>query len=235
MCIRDRRLGVRAPILLLGGILVTLMLDWALALVLISLLPLIGLLVYFVSKRGIPMYVTLQKKVDAMVRTVRENASGVRVIKALSKAEFEKNRFKEVNSDVVYWEKKAGITMSLTNPMMNLLLNGGLTAVVVVGAWRVQNGLMQTGAILAFLTYFTIILNAMLSITRMFVMFSKGSASAQRIAEVLDTPTDLKETQEERQSSPYHVEFDHVFFSYQKKESKMCIRDSQRSHATFAA
>ena len=71
---RMQRLGVRAPILLLGGILITLMLDWALALGLISLLPLIGILVYFVSKRGVPMYATLQKKVDAMVRTVRENA-----------------------------------------------------------------------------------------------------------------------------------------------------------------
>ena len=218
---RMQRLGVRAPILLLGGILITLMLDWALALGLISLLPLIGILVYFVSKRGVPMYATLQKKVDAMVRTVRENASGVRVIRALSKGEYEKDRFKEVNAEVVYWEKKAGITMSLTNPMMNLLLNGGLTAVVVVGAWRVNYGLMQTGAILAFLTYFTIILNAMLSITRMFVMFSRGSASAQRIAEVLDTPEDLAETQEDAKPSPYHIEFDHVSFSYQKKESNV--------------
>ncbi len=218
---RMQRLGVRAPILLLGGIIVTLLLDWALALVLIALLPLLGILVYFVSKKGVPMYMTLQQKVDAMVRTVRENASGIRVIKALSKGEYEKDRFRQVNSQVVYWEKKAGVTMSLTNPMMNLLLNFGLTAVVAVGAWRVNYGLMQTGAILAFLTYFTIILNAMLSITRMFVMFSRGSASAQRIAQVLDTPQDLMQTHEAPQPSPYRVEFDHVCFSYQKKEDNV--------------
>lgn len=216
---RMQRLGVRAPILLLGGILVTLALDWALALVLIATLPLLGLLVYLISRKGVPMYTQLQKQVDAMVRTVRENISGVRVVKALSKEEYERERFHQVNGQVVRWEKKAGVTMGLTNPIMNLLLNTGLTIVVLVGAWRVNAGLMQTGAILAFLTYFTIILNAMLSVTRMFVMYSKGSASAQRIAEILDTPEDLAERpapEKAESGEPCHVSFDHVSFSYQK-------------------
>lgn len=213
-----QRLGIRAPILLLGGIAITLMLEPYLSLVLILTLPFIALLVYSVSKRGIPMYTALQQGVDRMVRVVRENISGVRVIKALSKTEYEKGRFASANENVVSLEKKAGITMALTNPMMNLFLNGGLTLVILVGAWRVNAGLTQPGKIIAFLTYFTIILNAMLSITRMFVMYSKGSASASRISEVLDIPEDLVVVDKPIVQEEAHIVFDHVDFSYQKKE-----------------
>ena len=216
-----QRLGVRAPILLIGGIFITLMLEPVLALILIAVLPLIALVIYGVSKKGIPLYTRLQQGVDAMVRTVRENVTGIRVIKALSKTDYEKERFSSVNSEVVRREKTAGITMALTNPLMNLFLNVGLTVVIIVGAFRVDSGLTQPGKILAFLTYFTIILNAMLSITRMFVMLSKGTASAERIREVLDTPEDLALLPSDDMDGAYHLIFDRVTFSYQKKEANL--------------
>ena len=216
-----QRLGVRAPILLIGGIFVTLMLEPVLALILIAVLPLIALVVYGVSRKGIPLYTKLQQGVDAMVRTVRENITGIRVIKALSKTDYEKERFSSVNEEVVRREKKAGITMALTNPLMNLFLNVGLTVVIIVGAFRVNGGLTQPGKILAFLTYFTIILNAMLSITRMFVMLSKGTATAERIREVLDTPEDLALVSSGDAAGGDHIRFDHVTFSYQKKEENL--------------
>ena len=216
-----QRLGVRAPILLIGGIFITLMLEPVLALILIAVLPLIALVIYGVSKKGIPLYTKLQQGVDAMVRTVRENVTGIRVIKALSKTDYEKERFSSVNSEVVRREKTAGITMALTNPLMNLFLNVGLTVVIIVGAFRVDSGLTQPGKILAFLTYFTIILNAMLSITRMFVMLSKGTASAERIREVLDTPEDLALLPSDDMDGAYHIIFDRVTFSYQKKEANL--------------
>ncbi len=97
----------------------------------------------------------------------------------------------------------------------------GLTVVIIVGAFRVNNGLTQPGKILAFLTYFTIILNAMLSITRMFVMLSKGTASAERIREVLDTPEDLALLPSDDMDGAYHIIFDRVTFSYQKKEANL--------------
>lgn len=217
-----QRLGVRAPILLLGGIMITLTLEPVLSLILIASLPLLGGLIFYISRRGIPLYTRLQAGIDAMVRTVRENITGIRVIKALSKTEYECGRFSAVNEEVVRREKKAGITMALTNPVMNLVLNAGLTAVILAGAWRVNLGLTQPGKILAFLTYFTIILNALMSINRMFMMFSKGSASAARITEVLDTPRDLtvKPGREPRQEEAYLV-FDHVSFSYQKKKDNL--------------
>ena len=162
-----QRMGVRAPILLVGGILITLTLDPVLTLVLVCTLPFLGVLVFSVSKRGIPLYVDLQKGVDTMVRTVRETISGIRVIKALSKTDYEREHFAQVNGELVRREKKAGITMALTNPMMNLFLNVGLTLVIVVGAFRVNAGVSSAGNIIAFLSYFTIILNAMMAVTRM--------------------------------------------------------------------
>ncbi len=227
-----QRLGVRAPILLLGGVLVTLTLEPVLTLVLVSTLPLIGIVVYLVSKKGIPMYTKLQQAVDSMVRTVRENVSGIRVIKALSKSEYEKQRFTKVNRDVVARDTKAGITMAVTNPVMNLFLNLGLTLVVIVGAFRVNAGVSQPGKIIAFMTYFIIILNAMLMVTRMFVMVSKGSASAGRISEVLNAGEDLS-IQPLPQVGKAHVEFQNVSFAYHKSETVTGISFSLKQGETL--
>lgn len=213
-----QRMGIRAPILLIGGIFITLTLDPVLTLVLVCTLPFLAVLVFLVSKKGVPLYTKLQQGIDSMVRTVRETISGIRVIKALSKTAYERKRFDGINKDVVRREKKAGITMGLTNPMMNLFLNLGLTAVIVTGAFRVNAGLSQPGKIVAFLSYFTLILNAMMAVTRIFVMYSRGSASGARINEVLQTQPDLGIVPSPSEETPYHIEFDHVTFSYNKNE-----------------
>jgi ABC-type multidrug transport system, ATPase and permease components len=222
-----QRLGVRAPILLIGGVFVTLMLEPVLTIVLVSVLPFIGIIVWLVSKKGITLYTKLQQSIDNMVRTVRENISGMRVIKALSKTEYEKVRFDKANSAVTAHEKTAGYTMSLTNPAMNFLLNIGLTLVIVVGAYRANSGLTPPGKIIAFLSYFTIILNAMLAITRIFVLFSKAAASAERISEVLVLPEDLSQdlqtsvSDSGEKQSENHIVFDRVSFSYHKKKNNI--------------
>lgn len=215
-----QRMGIRAPILLIGGICITMTMEPVLTLVMMSVLPFIALVVWLVSRKGIPMYGDLQKAVDAMVRTVREDISGIRVIKALSKIEQEKEHFAKVNREVVRRDTRASLTMAVTNPMMNLLLNAGLTLVIFVGAFRVNGGQTQPGVIIAFLSYFTIILNAMLSITRIFVMYSKASASASRIHEVLNTSEDMNLTHEPAREEEEHIVFEHVSFSYKNKKVK---------------
>lgn len=216
-----QRLGLRAPILLLGGIIITLTLEPVLALILIACLPFMALVTVLVSRKGIPLYTDLQQGVDRLVRTVRENVSGIRVIKALSKTDYEKGRFDAVNADVSARERKAGLTMAVTNPTMNLFLNLGMTAIILVGAYRVNGGVSQPGKIIAFLNYFTIILNAVLSINRMFVLYSKAVASANRIDEVLNTPADLPPRLSEPTEEEAHVVFDHVSFSYLGKEENL--------------
>jgi ATP-binding cassette subfamily B protein len=222
-----QRIGVRAPIILIGGIVITSTLEPVLTLVLVGILPFLAFVVYLVSKKGIPLYTKLQLSVDKLVRVVRENITGVRVIKALSKTGYEKNRFSDVNDEVVKNEMKAGTIMAITNPIMNLLLNIGLTLVVIVGAFRVNSGASQPGKIVAFLSYFAIMLQAVMAITRIFVIYSKASASAGRIAEVLDTEEDLKvqpfeNGMTESASEAYHVAFRHVSFSY---TTEPCVTD----------
>lgn len=213
-----QRIGVRAPIILIGGIIITGTLEPVLTLVLVGVLPFLAFVVILVSKKGIPLYLKLQLSVDKMVRVVRENITGIRVIKALSKTRYEKERFSSVNTEVMDKEMKAGTTMALTNPVMNLLLNIGLTLVVIVGAYRVNMGASQPGKIVAFLSYFAIMLQAVMAITRIFVVYSKASASAARIAEILNTPEDLKPVEITELVSPeYHIAFNHVSFSYAKE------------------
>lgn len=214
-----QRIGIRAPILLLGGIIITLSMDAALSGVMIALMPFMVAIVYFISKKGVPMYAKLQEHVDNLVRIVRENMTGARIIKALCKTEDEKRRFNQVNGQVASSETRASFVMSVNSPTMQFLLNMGLVLVVYVGARRVDAGLSQPGNIIAFLSYFTIILNAMLSITRILTMYSKALASARRIEEVMqgETEQDAKGGISADTSAP-KVEFDRVTFSYNKKQ-----------------
>ena len=228
-----QRMMVRAPLLLLGGILITLTLEPMLTLVLLATLPFITIVVFLVSRKGVPLYTQLQLSVDKLVRNVRENASGIRIIKALSKVEYEKERFDAVNREVVAKETAAGVTMAASNPLMNLFLNVGLTLVIITGAYRANMGLTSPGTILAFLSYFTIILNAMMAVTRIFVMYSRGSASANRIQEVLDLEEDLQLQASDHVDNGLHISFEDVSFSYHKDENAFGTYRNSVSQVSF--
>lgn len=212
---RIQRVGIRAPMLLLGGTVMMLAMDAPLAFVLIALLPIIALVVYYVTKYSLPLYTKQQSVLDQVVRVVQENITGIRVIKALSKTEYEKARFNDVNDELTTVDRKAGIITGITNPASSLTMNIGLTLVVLIGAWRVYSGGCKPGVIVAFLQYFVMILNGMMGVTRIFVMYSKAEASAKRVASVLVTPEDLTvlPAQPEEENAP-HIEFRDVTFSY---------------------
>lgn len=215
MLTRIQRMGIRAPILLVGGFIMMLRMDPKMAMILVVLLPIIAVVVYFVTKKSTPMYTKQQTVLDSVVRVVQENITGIRVIKALSKCEYEKERFSKVNKELSDVGQKAGMITSITGPCTSVILNVGLTSVVVMGAYRVNQGAIQPGVIIASLQYFIMILNAMVGITRIFVMWSKGQASARRVAEVLSLPEDLTVLPEEtREEAAPHIEFRNVSFSY---------------------
>lgn len=213
-----QRIGIRAPILLIGGIIVTLTLDVKLTLILLITLPLIVAATIIISKLGIPLFNNVQLSIDNMIRVIRENISGIRVIKALTKMDYEKNRFNKVNKEVMSYELKSGYTMATLSPIINVLLNVGLVAVLVVGAINIKGEETKVGTVMAFTTYFTIILNAMLTITRIFMVFSRSLASLTRISYILDMKEDLKVEDIEPKESEYFIEFNNVDFSYNKKE-----------------
>ncbi len=186
-----QRMGIRAPMLLIGGAAITLVMDAGLALVMLAMLPFVFCAVFFISIKGIPLYAKVQRSVDSMVRVVREDAQGVRVIKALSKNEYENRRYDAVNRALVKDESRVGIIMGSVRPLMNLLMNVGLTVVVAISAYRVTGGISDTETVIAFLQYFTLISMAMLSMSRILLIITKCIASAARITEVLETKETL--------------------------------------------
>ncbi|MBN2300538.1 MAG: ABC transporter ATP-binding protein [Acholeplasmataceae bacterium] len=218
-----QRLGVRAPVLLIGGILMSLLLDPILTLIMVAMLPLIIIIVYFYSRKGIPLYAQTQTYIDKLIRKLREYISGARVVRALSMSEFESEKFNEANLNTVNSEQKATITMSRINPMMQSVMNIGLVLVLVAGAFRIDQGVTEKGQIIAFVTYFTIILGAMMSITRIFVLSSRATASANRIDEVLNMPDDMKDGYDKIEINDKLpiIEFKNVSFSYNQKESNL--------------
>ncbi|MCI9336492.1 MAG: ABC transporter ATP-binding protein [Lachnospiraceae bacterium] len=219
-------MGVRAPILLIGGIAITLTMDVGLASVLCILAPVMVGLVVWVSWKGIPLYEKVQQCVDDIVRIMRENITGIRVVKALSKEDYEMRRFGAANEEMARKDIKAGIVMALPGPLMTFVLNVGLTIVVVVGAVRVDGGLTKPGVILAFLTYFNMISMGVMGLNRVFMMMSKANASADRIAAVVHAPDELVPLPEaeaavtERED---YIVFDHVGFNYGRSQKEASV------------
>ena len=217
-----QRMGVRAPILLIGGLAISFFMDPSLALIMLATLPFIFITVYSISKNGIPLYSKVQERVDSMVRVVREDTQGIRVIKALSKNDYENRRYDEVNLALSKEEQKAGTIMGSVNPIMTLLMNLGITAVVAVSAFTVAKGISTPATVIAFVQYFTLISMAMMVISRIFVMYTKCAASAKRIAEVLETPDEFFVTEDSSgPDSKNFISFEKVSFSYLGKKNNI--------------
>ena len=218
------RMGVRAPMLLIGGIIVTASLDLMLTLIMILVLPFISISVYVISKKGIPLFKQSQNSVDAMIRIVREDSQGIRVIKALSKTDYERKKYDAANKKLAADELRASSTMAASNPLVSLFLNLGLVCVILVGAFLVNGDLTKPGKIVAFIQYFTLISNAMIGLARIFVNYSRGGASAKRIEEVLNTEPDLllsSEKEYPRKQEDGYIVFDGVSFSYIGKRNNL--------------
>ena len=213
---RIQRIGIRAPILLIGGIIMALSMDATLSLVLLGTLPIISITVLLVTKKAVPLFTRTQDIQDQIVQVCQENITGIRVIKALSKTEHEKERFNGVNEAHNAVAQKAALVNNITGPITSLTMNLGLTLVVLIGAFRVNSGHSEPTVIVALLQYFTMILTSTMAITRVFIMWNKGEASARRIADVLELPEDLlvEPSADPPVPNAPHIQFSHVSFSY---------------------
>ena len=243
-------LCVRAPMMLLGGLIMTMFMDFKLSLILLLMMPLLILVIYFISSRGIPMYTKVQKKLDVVVRVMRENITGIRVVKALSKEDFEKRRFAASNQELTRSDVAAATVMAMPGPVIQFLLNIGLSIVVFVGAYRVNIGEIKPGVILAFLTYFNMITMGVMGLSRIFTTMSKASASANRIAEVLAMDTEELAANAEKLAAdaentladggqinadePF-IRFENVSFSYGKTDAEEATAVADRRKKRPAA
>lgn len=219
------RLVVRAPFLAIGAVVMAVSIDWKLSVILLIAMPVIVLVLYLVMSRTVPLYRTIQKKLDRISLISRENLSGVRVIRAFSKQQSEKKRFADASEDLADTSVRVGKISALLNPVTYVIMNLGIVAIVWFGGYRVQEGGMTQGEIIAFVNYMTQILLALIVVANLVITFTKAAASAARVNEVLDTQPSVKDQTKEpvvlsQEKEIPKIQFDRVTFYYGYNDSK---------------
>jgi ATP-binding cassette subfamily B protein len=210
------RMLVRAPLLVIGGIIMAVSINAKLGIILLIATPLLSISIINVVKRGFPLFGIVQRRLDKLNDVIRENLSGVRVIKAFVRADLEKNRFKEANDDMVEVSLKAGRLMMLVMPIMMIIMNFSVVAVIWFGGLQVSQGTMNVGEIMAFINYLTQILFSLMMVTMMIMNYSRAKVSADRIGEVLEANIDIIDS-ENASAEPIQngkVVFENVSFRY---------------------
>ena len=211
------RLVVRAPFLVIGATVMALLLDWKLACIFFVAAPLMALVLYLVMSRSIPFYRIIQKKLDRISLITRENLSGVRVIRAFSRQEKEKERFAQASEDQMTTSITVGRISALLNPLTSAIINLAIAAVIWFGGFRVDAGGMTQGEVIAFVNYLNQILLAMIVVANLVVIFTKAAASATRVDEVLELHHSIvnrvSRPAQEVEGSP-EIAFDAVSFAY---------------------
>ncbi len=210
------RMMVSAPMMCIGGIIMAVSKDAKLSLVLVAVLPIIALLIYVIANKGIPLFKAMQIKIDKLNLVVREELTGIRVIRAFNRSDHEKGRFNKANYDLTQNAVKVNRIMAALMPLMMLIINFTTIAIIWFGAKRVDGGNMQIGDLMAFIQYAMQILFSLIMVSMMFVMIPRASASADRINEVLDVNPEIKDAEATKNADDKKgfVEFNNVTFSY---------------------
>lgn len=209
------RLAVRAPFLIIGAIVMALLIDVKLSLIFLIIAPIVGLLLYFVMNRTVPMYRQNQQKLDNIARHTGENLDGMRVIRAFSRQQQEKDEFSQECADLEQSMLAVGRISAILNPLTFMIMNLGIVAVIWFGGMQIDTGSLTQGDLTAFTNYMTQILLAMVVMANLIVILTKGQASALRIHDVLSTAPSMTEgTQLPDTQSEDAITFSHVNFAY---------------------
>lgn len=206
--------GIRCLMFLIGGSFALLRLDMSFRSVIMIAIPLILLDVAFIVWKTNPLFTLLQNRLDSMNSVIQENVEGARVVKAFVREKREEERFGKANNNLASTQLQVLIYLSWMRPVMNIILNIGIAAILIIGAGRVQAGLMAPGTIMAAITYISQILNGLMMLAMIFQSVSRGVASSKRLKEVLDTEPALKDGSKEAPEEKGAISFDHVSFSY---------------------
>lgn len=212
------RILVRFPLLCIGGIVIAIRINPQLAVIFLIAIPILITIITLVMIKGFPLFGRVQTKVDKVNSVMQENLSGIRVIKAFVRYEKEQERFAVANKELKDISVKAFRIVFLMMPIMLLVMNFSVIAIIWFGGLKVHSKVMQVGQVMAFFNYSQLILFSLMMISFVLIMFSRAEASAKRINEVLDTDIDVKNFPEPfyEKISQGKIVFDHVFFHYQE-------------------
>lgn len=216
MCIRMVLRGLTTGI---GAVIMAIIINPTLSIIFIIITPLIIYSTLYYMKKSFGLFDLVQKKLDNLTLILRENLSGIRVVRALSKEKIEESRFDKKNDELKEQSIKAESLMISKLPFITLIMNLGVVAVLWFGGINVHYGNMHLGEIVAFINYLNMILFAMNALSFLFTLYSKTSISYKRIKEIVGENIEVVEQEEfEKNLSDNILEFNHVYFSYDKSD-----------------
>lgn len=213
------RLVVRAPFLIIGSIIMAMFIDLKLSIIFLVATPVIFVILYMVMSQSIPYFRIIQRKLDKISLITRENLAGTRVIRAFSKQEMEMERFYKASDDHTSTAVKVGKISALLNPLTQLTINMAIVAILWFGGVRVDVGEMTQGQVIAYVSYMSQILLALVIVANLVVIFTRAAASASRINEILEIDSTIKDYQAQQKKQPVSqaipkIEFRDVSFAY---------------------
>lgn len=226
---------IRSPLLLVGSFIMAISISPRLTLILAVAVPLLFIMLVILIRKSFPLFTKVQSKLDAVNSVLQENLSGIRVVKAFVRANYERKRFGKANEDYTHIAIRAARLMAVNMPIMTLILNVSVVAVLWYGGGLTRNGSLPTGDLIAYINYVTQLLFAMLMISNLLPFVSRAKVSAERINEVLDTTTDMTEVIEptdstymvSKQSSIQlgQIEFNNVSFAYDTAQEELVLQN----------
>ncbi|MWV46489.1 ATP-binding cassette domain-containing protein [Paenibacillus sp. HJL G12] len=228
------RMMISAPMMCIGGIIMAVSKDAKLSLVIVVVIPVLAGAIAIIAGKGIPLFKAMQVRLDKLNRVLRENLTGIRVIRSFNRIEHEQKRFNEANFDLTQTAVKVNKIMAAMMPIMMLVMNFSTIAIVWFGGIRISNGHMQVGDLMAFIQYAMQIMFSLIMVSMIFVMVPRASASATRINEVLDMEPQIVDPVRAGSSAAAakqrgYLEFQDVTFSYPGAEQPAI------HHISFAA
>ena len=217
---------VMAPIMAVGGVIMALREDVGLSWLIVVMVPALALVIWFIVSHMVPGFRKMQRRLDTVNRVLREQISGIRVVRAFVREPFETDRFGRANTDLTDVSIEVGRWMAGIFPSVMLVMNLSSVAVLWFGSSRIDSGAMQIGSLTAFLTYIVQILMSVMMATFMFMLLPRASVSAERIGEVLDTDPSVVPPPDGVTDFVDHgrIDFEHVEFSYPGAEHPV-LRD----------
>jgi ATP-binding cassette subfamily B multidrug efflux pump len=219
---------IMAPAMAIGGIVMALRQDVPLSALLVFIIPAMAIVIGLMLRTAMPLFQSMQKKIDRINQVMREVLSGVRVIRAFVRTDYEERRFAEANVDLTDTALKVNRLFALMMPALMLILNLSMVAIMWFGGHRVDSGAMPIGNLTAFITYIMQILISVMMATIMFVMVPRAAASASRIQDVLDTEPSVCDPEAPTPLTTLHgyIEFEDVEFRYPGAEDPVLSKIS---------
>jgi ATP-binding cassette subfamily B protein len=215
----------RAPFQCIGGLVASYMLSPKLAVIFVASIPILIIAVAIIIVKAFPLFAEVQKRVDRVNTVMRENLLGIRVVKAFVGQTHEKQRFETANSDLMDWSLKSSyLTITLT-PISTLVMNASVIALYWFGGTMAINGELETGKIMALMTYLTQVLASLLQVVMMLMNVSRAMASAERINSVIETVPAIQDAAAPEMPNGNSVEFEHVNFRYSDDDSEYVLKD----------